>query len=126
MPDRPLSLLLDQNIPRAITAWLQQQRPHWAVNHASEVGLNGRPDEEVFRWAQTRAAIVVTYDEDFADTRSFPLGSHQGIIRLRVWPTTTALTQAALDRLLSQVPPAELPGSLVIIDPDKIRLRRKP
>ena len=41
----------------------------------------------MFRWAQERGPVVVSYDEDFADTRSFPLGTHHGIVRLRVWPT---------------------------------------
>jgi len=91
-----------------------------------EVGLDGRPDEEVFRWAQANQAMIITYDEDFADARLFPLGSHFGVVRLRVWPTTIEETEAALERLLTQVPEADLPGSLVIIDREKIRLRRKP
>jgi hypothetical protein len=56
----------------------------------------------------------------------FPLGSHHGVIRLRLWPTTVETTRAALERLLSQVPVADWPESLIIIDQEKIRLRRKP
>ena len=44
---------------------------------------------------------------------------------MRVWPTTIEAAEAALDRLLTQVPEADLPGSLLIIDREKIRLRRK-
>jgi predicted nuclease of predicted toxin-antitoxin system len=66
----------------------------------------------------------VTFDEDFADQRSFPMGSHSGIIRLRVWPTTIEEIQDALERLLAEVPDAELAGALVIIDRDAIRVRR--
>jgi len=69
---------------------------------------------------------VVTYDEDFADARFFPLGSHHGIVLLRVWPTTIEETITALTRLLAQVPVADLGGSLVIVDPGKIRLRKTP
>jgi hypothetical protein len=43
-----------------------------------------------------------------------------------VWPTTTAATQAGLERLISQVPASDLSGSLIIIDNQKIRMRRKP
>jgi predicted nuclease of predicted toxin-antitoxin system len=91
-----------------------------------EAKLDGRPDSEIFRWAQSRHAIVITYDEDFADARSFSLGSHYGIVRLRVWPTTAEQTQNALERLMAQVPLSDIPGSLIIIDNQKIRLRRKP
>jgi hypothetical protein len=66
----------------------------------------------------------VTFDEDFADQRSFPMGSHAGIIRVRVWTTTIEETQDALERLLAEVPDAELAGALVIIDRDAIRVRR--
>jgi predicted nuclease of predicted toxin-antitoxin system len=89
------------------------------------VGLAGRSDSEVFRWAQASGAIVITYDEDFADARLFPLGSHHGIARLRVWPTTAEMTQTALERLLTQVPEVDIIDNLVIVDANKIRLRRK-
>jgi predicted nuclease of predicted toxin-antitoxin system len=81
-------------------------------------------DAEIFLWAQAHQAIVVTYDEDFADARLFPLGTHSGVIRLRVGPTTVEKTEAAMERLLKQVPAADWPGNLIIIDNDKIRLRR--
>ena len=84
MPVETLRLLLDQNIPEELAAWIRTRRPQWRVEHAKQVGLCGRPDSDVFRWAQAHYAVVATYDEDFADTRSFPLGSHHGIIRLRV------------------------------------------
>ena len=124
MSDRPLQLLLDQNIPREVAGWLRKKVPTWKVFHTSEIGLSAKSDPEIFRWAQTNQAIVVSYDEDFADTRSFPLGSHHGIIRLRVWPTTVEVTQWALERVLAQVPESDLPGNLIIIDREKIRLRR--
>ena len=123
MPEA-LTVLLDQNVPRAIAHWLRARRAPWTIYHTSDVALSGRPDAEVFAWTQHRHAIIVTFDEDFADQRSFPMGSHAGIIRLRVWPTTIEETQDALERLLAEVPDAELAGALVIIDRDAIRVRR--
>lgn len=46
-----------------------------------------------------QGAIVVTFDEDFADTRMYPVGSHAGVIRLQLWPTTIEQTEKALDRV---------------------------
>ena len=103
MPDPQIHLLLDQNIPQEIAVWLREKVPAWKIIHVKEAGLDGRPDPEVFRWAQTNEAIVVSYDEDFADTRSFRLGAHHGIVRLRVWPTTVEMTRRAMERLLTQV-----------------------
>ena len=116
-------MLLDQNVPYSVLAWLQGLRPTWSVTHAADVGLTVAPDSAVYGWAQEHGAAVVTFDEDFADRRSFPVGKHCGIVRLRVWPTTVEETTAALRRLLDQVSEDELWGALVIVDRFRIRLR---
>jgi predicted nuclease of predicted toxin-antitoxin system len=54
----------------------------------------GRP--RIFEWAQEKGAIILTFDEDFADARMYPVGSHAGVIRLRVWPTTIEQVEYAL------------------------------
>lgn len=122
MPE-PFAVLLDQNVPKAVATWLRELRPPWDVHHATEVGLAGRSDREVFDWAQAHQAIIITFDEDFADRRSFPVGGHYGVVRLRVWPTTIEETQDALERLLGEVSISELSGALVIVGPTRIRVR---
>jgi len=101
------------------------KRPDWRVLHVNEIGLRGAPDEVVFQRAQTEGAIIVTFDEDFADTRMYPVGSHAGVIRLRVWPTTVEQTEKAMDRLLESVEDGDLVGSLVIVDDQRIRVRKE-
>ncbi len=124
MPDS-FVILLDQNVPRTIAPWLRNLKPTWIVHHTSDVSLSGKVDEEIYSWAQQHRALIITFDEDFADQRSFPLSEHCGIIRLRVWPTTIEETQHALDRLLSQVSDQDLFGALVIVDRNRIRVRPK-
>lgn len=126
MPDMVLRILLDQNVPQECTGWLQDRRPDWSVKHVNTVGLMGRPDADIFRWAQANGAVIVSYDEDFADARTFPLGAHHGVIRLRVWPTTVEATIAGLRRVLDQVPASDIPRNLIIVDNQRIRLRRAP
>ena len=70
-----LHVLLDQNIPPSVCAFLRARRPAWTVRHVGDVGLRGAPDEQIFRWAQAHEAIVVTFDEDFADARMYPAGT---------------------------------------------------
>ena len=122
MPES-FAVLLDQNVPQPVAAWLRELRPAWIVYHVKEIGLAGKRDREIFAWAQERQAIIITFDEDFADQRSFPVGEHHGVVRLRVWPTTIEETQDALERLLAEVPDNELLGALVIIDRARIRVR---
>jgi predicted nuclease of predicted toxin-antitoxin system len=119
----PFAVLLDQNVPREVASWLRGLRPSWDVRHAAEVGLAGKTDREVFEWAAAHQAEIITFDEDFADRRSFRVREHHGMVRLRVWPTTVEETQAALERLLAEVPERELTGALVIIDRARIRVR---
>jgi predicted nuclease of predicted toxin-antitoxin system len=87
VPDR-LTVLLDQNIPKAVSSWLRTLQPTWIIYHTSDVGLSGSTDEELFVWAQQHGALIISFDEDFADGRSFSVKDHHGIVRLRVWPTT--------------------------------------
>ena len=124
MSDAPgLSVLLDQNVSREIASWLRTKRPLWRVEHTSDVGLEGESDRRIFEWAQERGFLIVTFDEDFADRRAFPVGTHCGVVRLRVWPTTVENTLLALERLLASVPEDELKGSLTIVGRSRIRVR---
>jgi predicted nuclease of predicted toxin-antitoxin system len=119
-----LSVVLDENIPPAVAGFLARKRPDWVVRHVRDIGLRGAPDAAVFDWAQRNESIVLTFDEDFADARMFPVGTHSGVIRLRVWPTTVEAVEAALDRLLDTTEDPALRGSLVIIDRSRVRIRR--
>jgi predicted nuclease of predicted toxin-antitoxin system len=124
MPEASLRFLIDQNVPFAVTEWLKVQRPDWIIEHVKDLGFEGKSDSFLYKWAQDNGAIVITYNEDFADARMYPLGAHHGVIRLRVWPTTIENTQKAIARLLMQIPENNLPKSLIIIDNYKIRVRK--
>ena len=124
MPEPALNILVDQNVPVAMAEWLRGQRPGWTVRHVNELGFAGRDDVFLFQWALQETAIIITYDEDFADARFYALGRHRGVVRLRVWPTTIEATIAAMERLLAQLPASEWPNNLIIIDNRKIRVRR--
>jgi len=124
MHEERLCFLLDQNVPGAVATWLRQEHSDWVVNHVNELGFQGRTDEFLYKWAQDNDAIVITFDEDFADSRMYPFGRHNGVIRLRVWPTTIENTKEAITRLLKQVPQRDLRNSLIIIDNQKIRVRK--
>ena len=121
-----LKILLDQNVPLKIADWLRNRKPEWEITHVLEVGLEGRPDPDVFSWAQAHECVFVTFDADFGDIRNFARDPHHGIIRLRVRPTTVEQTQSALVRLMDQIEESELPGALVIIGQRTVRVRRGP
>jgi predicted nuclease of predicted toxin-antitoxin system len=125
MPD-DIALLLDENVPLPLEAWLQERLPTSDVLHVLHAGLAGKSDTEVFRFAQAQERVIITFDEDLADARMFPLGSHHGVVRLRIWPITTESTIQALNRLLMTIPLGDWKENLIIIENQQIRLRRKP
>lgn len=118
-------VLLDQNIPREVGSWLRVRHPQWETLHTSEVGLQAATDRAIFDWAQERDAVIVTFDEDFADQRDFPVGSHRGIVRLRVWPTTVEQVQDALRRLWDAATDDQIRGALIVVDGARVRIRRE-
>ena len=124
MPEEFRRILLDQNVPQALSEWLEEKLPDWEIQHVNELGFQGKNDEFLFLWAQENGAIIVTYDEDFADSRFYPLGHHHGIVRLRVWPTTIEQTQKAMQRLIADLSPSKWRNCLIIIDNKKIRVRK--
>lgn len=71
----------------------RKRKPHWEVRHVNDVGLHGATDDTIFQWAQSDLSNVITLDYNVADARMFPAGSHAGVIRLRVWPTTIENTE---------------------------------
>ena len=119
-----LSVVLDENIPPVVANYLSRKRPDWTIRHVRDIGLRGESDKAVFDWAQENRSIEITFDEDFADARMFPAGTHAGVIRLRVWPTTVEAAEAGLDRLLNTTEDSTLVGSLIIIDRAQVRVRR--
>jgi len=119
-----LTVLLDQNVPHPITHWLRARRAQGTLYRTSDVALSGCPDEDIFAWTSPRQAVILTFDEDVTDQRSVPIDFHAGIIRLRIWPTTSEETQDALDQLLGEIPAAEFARALAIIDRERIRIRQ--
>jgi len=119
-----LRVLLDQNISYEIKTWLKAEKPNWEIIHTSDINMATEKDSEIYLWAQKMKATIITFDDDFADRRSFPVTIHAGIIRLKVWPTTIEETQKALARLIAEFSVEDIRGSFVIIDRNKIRLRK--
>jgi predicted nuclease of predicted toxin-antitoxin system len=117
----PVRALLDQNTPPSPREWLQARKPSWEVVHTYDVGLRGRSDEEIFDWVQQNGHLIVTFDVGFADTQEH-LVEHNGVIRLRVSPTTADEAGSALERLFAEVDDSILSRSLVIVRRSSIRV----
>ncbi|MGQ9478307.1 MAG: DUF5615 family PIN-like protein [Candidatus Bipolaricaulia bacterium] len=88
-------------------------------------GLRGASDREVFAFAQQQRAALLTGDLGFANLLSFPLGTHHGIIIAR-FPNELSPKRINEEILrgLAGVEENEIAGSLIIVEPGRVRIRR--
>jgi len=116
-------LLVDEDMPRSTAT---QLRLHgYEADDVRDVGLRGRPDTEVFDWAQARGAILVTADMGFANVLHYPPSSHGGLIIVRVPNelSTLRVNQEIL-RSLREIGETVVPGTVAIVEVGRTRVRR--
>ena len=89
-----------------------------------EANLRGKSDDEVFAYAVARGRILITRDLDFSDVHRFRLGSHPGLIVIRL-PIETSRTVVAeiLAMRLKKLSDADLLGNLVVLSSASVRIR---
>lgn len=113
---------LDENQPLALRDRLS------ALGHDADTcedeGLRGSVDGTVWTAVVADDRVLVTCDLDFSDIRLFPPGTHPGIVLFRLSLPDTDTILAAADRLFLHVPPDDLVGNLVIVEDNRIRIRR--
>ncbi len=87
--------------------------------------MAGAQDDEVFTYAQSSSAMLLSPDLEFGDLRRFPPGSHQGILIVRMPRVAAPAMVQEVMRLLLQTGEASLAGAVAILEPGHIRIRRK-
>lgn len=107
--------------PRA--AGICRQAGHDATTTGEE-GLNGRQDAEVLAVASAEGRVVITVDRGFGDSNQFPPGSHAGIIVLRPDDDDKEQFLVFLERVLMKSDLESFAGCVVIVEPERIRIRR--
>jgi len=116
--------LIDEDLPRSLARLLREGGTH--SEDVRDIGLRGRADDEVIRHAAAHDLVLLTADLGFGNILRFPLESHAGVVVVRL-PNempTASLNHRILGALrgLSE---EEVSGNLVIIEPARIRLRRR-
>ena len=115
--------LIDENLPARLTDYLRTEG--YAAEHAYDVGLRTRHDQDVFAYARTAGATLITQDHDLErDTGQFP-PPHAGVVLVELpqfWPRENKMQRivAALRSLSGQ----SLRNTLVIIEPSQVLVRR--
>lgn len=118
-----MNIVLDEDLSRSIGRELRKYGHE--IFDIRDHGLRGKPDAEVFQFAQKQNAILFSADLGFANIMQFPLGSHAGIVILR-FPNEmrTETINTIVMGLLRKIPEKDIAGNLVIFSPSGLRLKR--
>lgn len=117
-----MKLKLDENLPHDLTADLVE-RGH-DVHTVHDEQLAGHTDPVVVRAAAEEGRMVLTLDRGVGDLRHYPPGSHAGIVVLRPTSQDPDMVIELVDRFLSSCSLGDLRECTVIVEPDRVRIRR--
>jgi predicted nuclease of predicted toxin-antitoxin system len=112
---------IDENLPIEV-ADLLAANGHDAIS-VVEQGLGGAADTTIADVCGSEQRCLLTLDTDFSDIRSYPPGSHPGIVILRLTiqdKQSVLKVVARLNRTLELQSPT---GALWIVDEQRIRIR---
>jgi predicted nuclease of predicted toxin-antitoxin system len=96
-----MKFLIDENISPKVAEELQKLE--YDAIHVREASLKGHIDEEIMTFAKNKGRVLLTLDIDFADIRNYPIGTHSGIIRLKIKSTRSKRILDCLKALLPEI-----------------------
>ena len=118
-----MKFLLDQDV-YATTARFLASLGHDVVR-VGQIGLSRAEDSALLAVAQEQGRIFVTRDRDFGGL-VFVQDLGQGVIYLRILPSTQNSVHKELERVLSTWPENELMKAFVVVEPGRHRFRKRP
>lgn len=116
-----MRLKLDENITVAAKGPLAAAGHD--VDTVADEHLTGHPDSDILAAAVNEERALVTCDLGFGDPRTYPPGSHRGVILLRLRDQQPDNVMSVLQRLAKNHDLNELAGCVVVVTEGLIRIR---
>jgi predicted nuclease of predicted toxin-antitoxin system len=117
-----MKVKLDENMPAELVPELVQ------LGHEAETvpdeGLAGCGDDIIWEAVQAERRFFITQDLDFSDLRAFILGSHGGVMLVRLRRSSRRLLIARVCSVLEAEHIEEWRGCFVVVTESKVRVRR--
>jgi len=113
---------VDEDLPKPAVQMLRDKGYEAASVVEQEMG--GLKDPHLWRTVQAERRFLVTADKGFADTRSYAPGTHAGVLLLRPDQDGIRPVIELLERVLSSYSLDELAGTVTVVTPRSIRIRR--
>jgi predicted nuclease of predicted toxin-antitoxin system len=118
-----VKFLTDEDMPRSLAPALRGVGLE--ADDVRDIGLQGRPDSDIFAHAVAHGLTMISEDLGFANVLQYPPGAHAGIVIAR-FPsqTSTRAINGAIVAALRTLTEQEILGNIVILEPGRMRLRR--
>jgi predicted nuclease of predicted toxin-antitoxin system len=113
---------VDEDLPEA-AAQMLRRRGHQALG-VVEQGMGGTKDPDLWRAVQAERRFLVTADKGFGDIRSYPPGTHQGLLLLRPDQAGIRPVLDLLEQVLNAYDLEALVGTTAVVTPRGVRIRR--
>lgn len=116
-----MKLIADENIPKYVVDKLAEQG--FEIVSIREI-LPGAKDKEVISFVEKKKGILLTFDKDFGELMYKERKAVKGIILLRFFPISPEVILKRLKNLFSKYPGLEFENNFIVVDEDKIRVRK--
>jgi predicted nuclease of predicted toxin-antitoxin system len=117
-----VKIKLDENLPASAAAPLRA-RGH-DVDTVIDEGLVGAEDPVVLAAATGEARLLMTLDRGLGDLRSYPPGTHGGVVVIRVDDQSPRAVAQAVSQLCAAVDLDDLSGCTSVWRAGALRVRR--
>ncbi|MEW6201045.1 MAG: DUF5615 family PIN-like protein [bacterium] len=118
-----MKIKLDENMPFDFAELLCSAGHNTTT--VVEERLSGEKDPLIVKRAAEEERLLITFDLDFGDIRSYPIGTHAGIVVFRLHDQRWAVLKEPAERLIASGLLDRLSHGLAIVDESRIRLRFK-
>lgn len=110
-----MNFLVDENMPRTLAPKIAAMG--FTVQDVRDIGLQGRPDNEVFEAAISFDAVIITRDRGFAIEQNWSDNFTAGVIFVNLPEDTLAsVINAKITELLAQRLPVSLLGAVTFVE----------
>lgn len=117
-----IPIKVDEDLPCVATTLLREHG--YEAASVLDQGLGGWKDPALWKVVQDEGRLLVTADKGFADIRYHPPGTHAGVLLLRPDEDGIRPIVALLGRVLRNYDLATLHGTITVVTPRNIRVRR--
>lgn len=119
-----LVVKVDEDLPASLAKLLEMR--DYTVRTVCGQGWGGTKDPILWPLIKAEDAFFVTADKGFGDLRTFPPGTHGGILVLRPGRESVSRFLALVEAVLAKRSLDSLAGTVAVATPKGLRVRRKP